>query len=753
MVWMVLGALFWVDTPTDGSDAWPGDGVCATAGGWCTFRAAIQEAAAFSGTDTVRFAAGVSRAELDVFLSTISYAPGTPETLVILGRPDTLSCNGLSGSTCLHLGGPAVVQNFVVHQGEFPVFVRSTSAWLESVILEGSNTALQVESARVVLRASRIVGTLTAARVDSSRILFEDDTLESLNGTALLWRNLSPNPLALDTVKNTRITSAQGTCVHVEGSLDKGVIEHSVLSCQGYGFFITPGGGGPPESLRIERDTLILSGNSPGIYARGCRACAWVRNVFQTTGGTPPFMILEDLTHALIRGNEIVDAGGNNLMELQNVDSSRVDSNRIVFSTWASNTGGIVLSRGSMWDTLQDNVYARFAWAAIAVFDSSGRILIRGDSLEETGGIVLRPHWSGRYWTPFYVAPGNLPPTVGDSVFLRRVRVRGSDVPLQVVAFNTVRVETSRIEVTSPWSVLAFVAGGQVEFVADTLKGPGTGYGISLEWFYGQSDDATTDTDDQPGQIRVQDTHFENLYAALRLVDIDTSWLKVDTLLSGKGNSASGINLMSERMFLTLVQVFNNACGPLPGVDSVRLESPGFYGPLKLAKRLDSEGLFAGHYAPTPSTHYDSLELWTLTPVERWDGNNPPAWAPPYTVSVHGGGITETFTLDLKYGLSGYLDPCPGDGYPLSVSDRWMVIKVKSNYPTEVVELPKEKAERLQIVLYPGTMRLQTPVALRVLDPSGRVIRRAYPGEQVMIHRRGTVILLGEGVRRKVVIP
>ncbi len=542
MLWVLVGALFLVDAPTDGQDALPGDGLCATSGGVCTFRAAVEEAAALPGTDTLRFAPGVTRTTLDPGLSTISYAPGSSDTLVILGRPDSLSCGGLAGSTCLHLGGPAILRNFVVDQGDFPVFVQSAPVWLDFVFLDGSHTALQAENARVVITASRIVGAVTAVRADSSRMLFEGDTLESTTGTALFWRNLSATPLALDTVRNTRITSAQATCVHVEGNLRGGILERSVLACQGYGFYIVPGGGFTPESLQIVRDTLTLSGTSAGIYARGCRACQWVRNVFKTTGGTPPFMILEDLSRALIRGNEIVDAGGNNLLELQNVDSSRVDSNRIVFSTRASGTGGIAFSRGSMWDTLQDNTYARFAWAAIAVFDSSGRILIQGDSLEETGGIVLRPHWSGRYWTPFYVDPGNLPPVIGDSVFLRRVRVRGSDVPLQVVAFNTVRVESSRMEVTAPWSVVAFVAGGQADFVADTFRGPGTGYGISLEWFYGDSDDASTVGDDQMGQISVTQTRFENLYAALRLVDVDTSQIRVDTLLSGKGNTTSSVS-------------------------------------------------------------------------------------------------------------------------------------------------------------------------------------------------------------------
>lgn len=48
-------ATFPVDDTGDGADANPGDGACATAGNLCTLRAAIQEANALSGDDTITF--------------------------------------------------------------------------------------------------------------------------------------------------------------------------------------------------------------------------------------------------------------------------------------------------------------------------------------------------------------------------------------------------------------------------------------------------------------------------------------------------------------------------------------------------------------------------------------------------------------------------------------------------------------------------------------------------------------------------
>lgn len=49
-------ATFTVDRILDGSDINPGNGICATAVGNCTFRAAIEEANAFPGTDLIYFA-------------------------------------------------------------------------------------------------------------------------------------------------------------------------------------------------------------------------------------------------------------------------------------------------------------------------------------------------------------------------------------------------------------------------------------------------------------------------------------------------------------------------------------------------------------------------------------------------------------------------------------------------------------------------------------------------------------------------
>jgi len=54
----VHAAAFTVNTNADTNDANPGNGVCADGGGACSLRAAIEEANALAGTDTITVPAG-----------------------------------------------------------------------------------------------------------------------------------------------------------------------------------------------------------------------------------------------------------------------------------------------------------------------------------------------------------------------------------------------------------------------------------------------------------------------------------------------------------------------------------------------------------------------------------------------------------------------------------------------------------------------------------------------------------------------
>ncbi len=82
-------ATFTVNATTDAVDATPGDGNCATAGAVCTLRAAVQEANALAGDDTINIPAGT-------FTITIE---GTGEDFAATGDIDIRSNLTISGAS------------------------------------------------------------------------------------------------------------------------------------------------------------------------------------------------------------------------------------------------------------------------------------------------------------------------------------------------------------------------------------------------------------------------------------------------------------------------------------------------------------------------------------------------------------------------------------------------------------------------------------------------------------------------------
>lgn len=94
-------ATFAVDSGDDGVDAAPGDGACATAGGRCTLRAAIQESNALAGEDTIVLGAGTfvlslpgsdedasASGDLDVSDDLVLIGAGADATIVDAGALD-----------------------------------------------------------------------------------------------------------------------------------------------------------------------------------------------------------------------------------------------------------------------------------------------------------------------------------------------------------------------------------------------------------------------------------------------------------------------------------------------------------------------------------------------------------------------------------------------------------------------------------------------------------------------------------------
>jgi hypothetical protein len=109
-----------VDDEGDATDSVPGDGVCATAGGACSLRAAISEANERPTTDTITIAVGVDP-ELTISGSgdDVNAADDLDvrDHLTLVGNGSTVSTEMLSQRVIHHLGGRLVIENLTVAGG------------------------------------------------------------------------------------------------------------------------------------------------------------------------------------------------------------------------------------------------------------------------------------------------------------------------------------------------------------------------------------------------------------------------------------------------------------------------------------------------------------------------------------------------------------------------------------------------------------------------------------------------------------
>ena len=85
MLSLSWAATFTVNSTTDGTDAAPGNGVCATAAGVCTLRAAVQEANALAGADTVTFSPSLLAGATITLTSAAGGAVNVTSDLIIRG--------------------------------------------------------------------------------------------------------------------------------------------------------------------------------------------------------------------------------------------------------------------------------------------------------------------------------------------------------------------------------------------------------------------------------------------------------------------------------------------------------------------------------------------------------------------------------------------------------------------------------------------------------------------------------------------
>lgn len=268
-----LGATFMVNSTIDAVDAAVGDGVCATAGGVCTLRAAVQEANWHGGTEVITLPAGTytfaipgrgetdaSAGDLDIWANITINGAGAATTVIDAAGLDRVFRTPLANPGTVSL----TLNDLTVQNGDAgPAGFAPGGGFY---IATGTRLSLT----RVVVRANRASSGGGILISGASSILTVTDT--TITGNAAT----SPTgggaggggiyALANATATVSRSVVVQNQATFGAGILSDGVLNLSDSTVTGNGTSLSGGGGvyiiGTTAVATINRSTI--SGNNSG---------------------------------------------------------------------------------------------------------------------------------------------------------------------------------------------------------------------------------------------------------------------------------------------------------------------------------------------------------------------------------------------------------------------------------------------------------------------------------------------------------
>jgi CSLREA domain-containing protein len=298
----VLAATFSVDSTADAVDAVPGNGLCATAIGACTLRAAIQEANALDGIDVITVPAGTyvlslqgtdedasATGDLDITSAIVINGAGALATIVDANSQDRVV--ELHAKSSLTISD-ATIQGGVAHGGlDFGGTIRDAGG---GILAHHSSLVLT----RVVVRnnASAIGGGLLAhgdmsvlsSTTISQSTITQNHSVGSGGGMALISMGIAS---ILDTTVSANTAGESGGGLGmIKGDPFPGVptvtINRSTIS----GNHAAVAAGGIAVSGGLEIANSTLSGNSSagagGALVHGEFGSAILRNVTITNNAS-----------------------------------------------------------------------------------------------------------------------------------------------------------------------------------------------------------------------------------------------------------------------------------------------------------------------------------------------------------------------------------------------------------------------------------------------------------------------------------
>jgi hypothetical protein len=249
----VLAATFTVTENTDASDAAPGNGVCATAGAVCTLRAAIEEANALGGTDTINFSAGNK-----VINPTATYTISSQMTIdgSTVGVPNTADIDGNDGAyNAFTLDGNSdgtAIKGLYIHDfGVAGILIQQNA---DSITIGGSAAT---DKNYIGLAVGETADGNTGGGISSAgtNVTIQGNVISGNTGNGISIRNGSKDV----TIKGNRIgTDSSGT-------LDRGNTVDGINVSDPSTLIALDGGNGGVEGLVIGSNVLgagnIIGGN------------------------------------------------------------------------------------------------------------------------------------------------------------------------------------------------------------------------------------------------------------------------------------------------------------------------------------------------------------------------------------------------------------------------------------------------------------------------------------------------------------
>ena len=728
---LIYGAVFLVNSSRDDKDSNPGDGICRTFMGFCTLRAALDEANSYPGMDTILIPNTINYIAIGSYL-------WIEDSVVIMGKGNRVETGG-KGVFYIDDNQYARIDNLIIRSEGYGINVgKNGSLELLNSTIYTPDECVYASSGSVVRILYSQLTSLSSKAIEgryTHRITVKYSTLKASNETVRIIRNT----LAADTIYRSNLKSENDKCIYMVSNGKYTYISDNALTCSStaiaiYNDTTNPA---PLDSLWISENTIsTLSSGGKGLVIEGCNYCFITDNIFQETYSSENFLEAYDSKHLYIyRNRNENDAGGGILIALYNVDSSIIRRNRFQFSTLAPNTALLGLYRGSDYNLIDYNYGKNMGWAAIAIYDSSSYNTFEWDTLVNTPGVIIRPLSSGgTYSFPIYLDTtydGSIP-TGNTFRYLLSVDSTGSySSSIKVIGAENTTIEYSYLQVSREDARVIVLSGSDLTLRNTTIRGGATsssirGYGISFEYFYGEFPSASQHTDDRRPSIDAENTTFRDVAYAFRIIDMDTSYIRLDTVFDDNNNIITGNTLgRLGKYFLPVVVQTIDIYGNLntTGIDSVViLDNDG--NRERLNKRNTSQALWSQHPYSSPYVYYDTLRYFYQADIGYFDGSGNFHSRNPFTIILYGesGRNDTTSGIDILSGLPTYTDPFPTTGYPKAVDGRWLVVKVP--YDPHLLPVNKEESEVLLLQIGKIEVPARRGDWVEVFLPNGRLIER-----------------------------